>query len=186
MLRGTRSIYVDYVDYDEIAHHAGVLRPESLEALEAVDGVLRQLEMVATVAPRQYHFVVLSDHGQAQGATFPTGTARSSPTSSPGWRRSEVASSDDDVEGWGRTRALVDELATGDGVSERDACATRPGRWNAATRTQPDTSWPRRGRQASWATRPSTSSAPATWVSSTCAARSSASSPASSTPGSRA
>ena len=40
MLRGTPSIYVDYVDYDEVAHHAGVLRPESLEALAAVDGVL--------------------------------------------------------------------------------------------------------------------------------------------------
>ena len=53
MLSGSRSIYVDYVDYDEIAHHAGVLRPESLEALEAVDGVLRQLEMVATVAPAE-------------------------------------------------------------------------------------------------------------------------------------
>ena len=37
MLKGVRSIYVDFVDYDEIAHHAGILRPESLEALEAVD-----------------------------------------------------------------------------------------------------------------------------------------------------
>ena len=51
MLKGTRSIYVDYVDYDEIAHHAGILRPESLEALEAVDGVLHQLEQVASASP---------------------------------------------------------------------------------------------------------------------------------------
>ena len=29
MLRGTRSIYVDFVDYDEIAHHAGILRPRA-------------------------------------------------------------------------------------------------------------------------------------------------------------
>src|SRR4029078_7236673 len=29
MRKGTRSIYVDYVDYDEIAHHAGIFRPES-------------------------------------------------------------------------------------------------------------------------------------------------------------
>ena len=40
MLRGTRAVYVDYVDYDEIAHHAGMFRPESLTALEALDGVL--------------------------------------------------------------------------------------------------------------------------------------------------
>src|SRR4029079_16265487 len=39
-LRGLRSLYVDYVDYDEISHPAGMLRPETLEALEAVDGVL--------------------------------------------------------------------------------------------------------------------------------------------------
>jgi pimeloyl-ACP methyl ester carboxylesterase len=68
MLKGMRSIYVDYVDYDEIAHHAGILRPESLEALEAVDGVLHQLEQVASASPRKYWFVILSDHGQAQGA----------------------------------------------------------------------------------------------------------------------
>ena len=70
MLRGTRSIYVDYVDYDEVAHHAGVLRPESLEALEAIDAVLHQLELVAAAAPRRYRFVILSDHGQSQGAIF--------------------------------------------------------------------------------------------------------------------
>src|SRR4051812_13813009 len=70
MLKGMRSIYVDYVDYDEIAHHAGILRPESLEALEAVDGVLHQLEQVASASPRKYRFVILSDHGQAQGAIF--------------------------------------------------------------------------------------------------------------------
>ena len=30
---GARSIYVDYVDYDAVAHHAGIMRPESLDAL---------------------------------------------------------------------------------------------------------------------------------------------------------
>jgi hypothetical protein len=117
MLSGTKSIYVDYVDYDEIAHHAGVLRPESLEALEAVDGVLRQLEMVARVAPRKYRFVVLSDHGQAQGATFLDRYGESLADVVARLASSEVESSDDSVEGWGRTRVLVDELAAGDGVS---------------------------------------------------------------------
>jgi len=28
MLRGARSIYVDFVDYDAVAHHAGILQPE--------------------------------------------------------------------------------------------------------------------------------------------------------------
>ncbi|MFL6003475.1 MAG: alkaline phosphatase family protein [Nocardioides sp.] len=70
MLRGRRSVYVDYVDYDAIAHHAGISQPESLAALEGIDAVLAQLESVAEVAPRKYHFVVLSDHGQSQGEVF--------------------------------------------------------------------------------------------------------------------
>lgn len=70
MSRGTPSIAVDFVDYDEIAHHAGPVRPESLRALEGLDGVLRTLETVNEVAARNYRIVVLSDHGQALGATF--------------------------------------------------------------------------------------------------------------------
>ncbi|HEX5861732.1 MAG TPA: phage holin family protein, partial [Nocardioides sp.] len=70
MLRGRRSVYVDYVDYDAVAHHAGIAQPESLAAIEGIDAVLAQLEAVAEVAPRKYHFVVLSDHGQSQGEVF--------------------------------------------------------------------------------------------------------------------
>ena len=47
MRKGTRSIYVDYVDYDEIAHHAGIFRPESLAALDGLDRVLGTLERLA-------------------------------------------------------------------------------------------------------------------------------------------
>ena len=57
MMRGARSIYVDYVDYDEIAHHAGSTRIESLAALTGLDQVLAVLEKVAERAPRRYHFV---------------------------------------------------------------------------------------------------------------------------------
>ena len=70
MLRGRRVVYVDYVDYDAVAHHAGLLQPESLSALEGIDAVLAQIERVAAVAPRSYHLVVLSDHGQSQGEVF--------------------------------------------------------------------------------------------------------------------
>ncbi len=70
MLRGRRCIYVDYVDYDAVAHHAGIMQPESLSALEGIDAVLAQLESVAEVAPRRYYIVVLSDHGQSQGEIF--------------------------------------------------------------------------------------------------------------------
>ena len=68
--RGVPVLYCDFVDYDEIAHHAGPTRPESLASLEGIDRVLGTLERIALAAPRPYRFVVLSDHGQSQGATF--------------------------------------------------------------------------------------------------------------------
>ncbi|RZU49434.1 type I phosphodiesterase/nucleotide pyrophosphatase [Krasilnikovia cinnamomea] len=70
MMRGAPSVYCDFVDYDEIAHHAGPARPEALASLEGIDSVLATLEELASAAPRPYHLVVLSDHGQSQGATF--------------------------------------------------------------------------------------------------------------------
>ncbi|MCA2211470.1 alkaline phosphatase family protein [Jidongwangia harbinensis] len=70
VMRGAPVIYCDFVDYDEIAHHAGPTRPEALAALEGIDDVLATLEAVVAAAPRPYRFVVVSDHGQSQGATF--------------------------------------------------------------------------------------------------------------------
>lgn len=70
MLAGKPVVFCDYTDYDEIAHHAGPTRPESLRALEGIDEVLATLERVAEHCGRRYHFVVVSDHGQSQGATF--------------------------------------------------------------------------------------------------------------------
>jgi uncharacterized membrane protein YvlD (DUF360 family) len=119
MLGGTKSVYVDFVDYDEVAHHAGMLRPESLEALESVDGVVRLLEMVAKVAPRHYEFVLLSDHGQAQGEPFADRYGEELAQVVSRLARTGVVDSTGDVEGWGRTEMLVDELATGSGISGR-------------------------------------------------------------------
>jgi uncharacterized membrane protein YvlD (DUF360 family) len=70
IMRGAPTVFCDLVDYDEIAHHAGPARPEALASLDGIDGVLAVLEEVAAAAPRPYRFVVLSDHGQSQGATF--------------------------------------------------------------------------------------------------------------------
>ncbi|MFI5225110.1 MAG: phage holin family protein [Candidatus Limnocylindrales bacterium] len=70
MYRGTNVIYADFTDYDELAHHCGPERVESLEALDGVDGAIGALEKAARDAPRPYRFIVLSDHGQSLGATF--------------------------------------------------------------------------------------------------------------------
>ena len=71
-MRGSTSVYVDFVDYDEIAHHAGVTRAESLAAFYGLDDALRSIEQVieSGVAPRHYEVVLVSDHGQSPGAPF--------------------------------------------------------------------------------------------------------------------
>jgi len=66
----TDRIYVDYVDYDEIAHHAGPRSVEARDAVAGVDKIIGIIEKAASDAPRPYRFVVLSDHGQSPGAMF--------------------------------------------------------------------------------------------------------------------
>jgi hypothetical protein len=70
MARGAPVIFCDLVDYDEVAHHAGPARPEALRALENLDRMLGVLQRLGAEAARDYHLVVLSDHGQSQGAPF--------------------------------------------------------------------------------------------------------------------
>lgn len=67
---GAPIVYCDFVGYDEVAHHAGPERSDALRVLWGLDRAIGDLERAASHAPRPYHFVVLSDHGQSQGATF--------------------------------------------------------------------------------------------------------------------
>ncbi|HEX2904568.1 MAG TPA: phage holin family protein [Jatrophihabitans sp.] len=70
MARGAPVIFVDFVDYDEVAHHAGPSRPEAMRTLDGLDRVLRFFEDVAAETNRRYELVVVSDHGQSQGSPF--------------------------------------------------------------------------------------------------------------------
>ena len=70
MWRPTAAIYVDFVDYDEIAHHAGPDRVEARDAITGLDKIIAIIEKAAADAPRRYRLIVLSDHGQSPGAMF--------------------------------------------------------------------------------------------------------------------
>lgn len=120
MMRGARSIYVNYVDYDEIAHHAGATRIESVASLTAIDHVLSVLEKVARRAPRRYHVVALSDHGQSQGEPFLAryGVALSELCQT--LTRSHTEGLEGSIEGWGRVDSVLEDLAgtTANGVQQ--------------------------------------------------------------------
>jgi putative membrane protein len=70
MFAGVPSAYATFVGYDEVAHHSGVESEDALDALYKIDQQFGRLASAAKQAPRPYHFVVLSDHGQSGGATF--------------------------------------------------------------------------------------------------------------------
>ena len=70
MMRGRPAIYATFASYDEVAHHSGLQRADTLEALRKLDQQFGNLERARRYAPRPYEIVVLSDHGQTQGATF--------------------------------------------------------------------------------------------------------------------
>jgi uncharacterized membrane protein YvlD (DUF360 family) len=67
---GVPSAYATFVGYDEVAHHSGVESTDALEVLEKIDRQFARLQNALEHAPRPYHLVVLSDHGQTNGATF--------------------------------------------------------------------------------------------------------------------
>lgn len=77
ILRGLPAIYALYAGYDDLSHFAGMTAPESFEALHEVDRYFARLENAIKVAPRQYHIVILADHGQSLGPTFETAHGKS-------------------------------------------------------------------------------------------------------------
>ena len=70
MMAGRPAVYATFSSYDEVAHHSGLERADTLEALRKLDQQFGRIEKARRFAPRPYEIVVLSDHGQTQGATF--------------------------------------------------------------------------------------------------------------------
>ncbi len=112
MMRGTPVVYMDYTDYDEIAHHSGPERSESLDALDGVDRELRTLAKAAEDAPRPYRFVFLADHGQSLGATFLQryGTSLQDVIHSLMDGATSVAAATAQIEDWGPLNTFLSEV----------------------------------------------------------------------------
>lgn len=139
--RGTKSIYVDYVDYDEIAHHAGIFRPESLAALDGLDRTLGSLAQLAGSAPRRYRLVVLSDHGQSQGAPFADRYGQTLGDLCEELMHEHVQNVDASVEGLGRADSIAGDIAAG-GVAGKLAARADEGLTKAQQTSAQRTSGP--------------------------------------------
>jgi uncharacterized membrane protein YvlD (DUF360 family) len=70
MMVGRPAVYATFSSYDEVAHHSGLERADTMEALRKLDQQFGRIDHARRYARRPYEIVVLSDHGQTQGATF--------------------------------------------------------------------------------------------------------------------
>ncbi|HET7555827.1 MAG TPA: phage holin family protein [Gaiellaceae bacterium] len=70
MMKGRPAVYATFSSYDEVAHHSGLERADTMEALRKLDQQFGRIDRARSYAARPYDIVVLSDHGQTQGATF--------------------------------------------------------------------------------------------------------------------
>src|SRR5215207_8621050 len=132
MARGAPVIFVDFVDYDEVAHHAGPSRPESMRTLESLDRVLQFFDDLADEVRRDYELVVVSDHGQAQGMTFRQLNGRTLSDLVHDLAALPVRPGDDDkpAELWGPVNNLLTSASRSDrlvGAAVRNAVRRREG-----------------------------------------------------------
>ena len=70
MMRGRPAIYATFSSYDEVAHHSRARARGHAGGAAQARPAVRRIERARRYAPRPYEIVVLSDHGQTQGATF--------------------------------------------------------------------------------------------------------------------
>ncbi|HSP71974.1 MAG TPA: phage holin family protein [Gaiellaceae bacterium] len=70
MMKGRPAVYATFSSYDEVAHHSGLERADTFEALRKLDQQFGRIARARRYTPRPYEIVVLSDHGQTQGSTF--------------------------------------------------------------------------------------------------------------------
>jgi len=63
--RNMPAVYLNFLGYDEMAHHDGPLSRQALATLRSIDRNIRQIcKVLERSAVRHYELIVLSDHGQ--------------------------------------------------------------------------------------------------------------------------
>jgi hypothetical protein len=137
MYSGRRVAYMDFLGYDEVAHHAGHESEDARRVLRRFDSHLAALEDAIRRAPRPYDLVLLSDHGQSTGWTFKQRYGYSlgdlvNRLIAEGGKAGQPGAGGDATgtpavretggdEGWGHLNALLTEVVRTEGVTGRGA-----------------------------------------------------------------
>ena len=157
MYAGRPVIYTDLLAYDEVAHHSGIERQETLRVLRNLDRHLGRMEVAAQDAKRRYALVVISDHGQTQGPTF---RQRFGQTLEDLVRKAcadgSVAGSVQGDESWGYLAGSLTEAAARTGLAARMLrTATRTKTTNGIVELGPNATRRRLGQAPTTPTEPS-------------------------------
>jgi putative membrane protein len=123
MFSGTPVVYSTFLGYDVVAHHAGPMNRDTLLTLKHFDEQLHALQRASKQAPRPYHFVFLSDHGQSPGATFQQryGLTIEQLIERGLEGRELVTGAAQDDESWGHLNALLTQAIQDESVAGRAA-----------------------------------------------------------------
>jgi uncharacterized membrane protein YvlD (DUF360 family) len=134
---GRPVVYTTFLAYDEVAHHSGVERPDTLAVLRIVDREIARIAAAAARARRPYEIVVLSDHGQSQGATFLQrfGLSFEELVADACDTDAVAAESSGEDEALGRLRAAVTEASQADTAAGRTLARTARGHLELEERT---------------------------------------------------
>jgi putative membrane protein len=111
VLRGLPAIYALYSAYDDLAHFAGMNTPEAFEELNETDRYFARIEAVLKSAPRPYHIVLLSDHGQTIGPQFRVAYGCTLEQLVKDLIKTDIYYSDSHKDNWDAINAVVSESA---------------------------------------------------------------------------
>ena len=108
-LRGVPAVYALYAGYDDLGHFAGMSSEECFESLHETDRYFARIERALPDAPRPYHIIVLSDHGQSTGPTFKSAHGVTLEELVKGLVKGQVFAGLDTNEAWDNLNAVLTE-----------------------------------------------------------------------------
>ena len=119
MIRSLPAMYATFVGYDEVAHHSGVARKDAMRVLKGLDKMFERLESLGEITNRPYRFVVLSDHGQSNGATFRQRTGKTLEEAVGELVELKTFSTPSEDETWLRANSFLTDVSRQDSRSGR-------------------------------------------------------------------
>ena len=123
---GVPTVYATFFAYDEVAHHSGIDGKAAHRILRRLDNVFARIETAAKTASRPYQIVILSDHGQSEGATFLQRNGQTLEQFVASLAGQKVAGTGGTDEGGQRLAVALSETAQGSGGTARAAQALVP------------------------------------------------------------